>query len=159
MTRAGERQRLFDALLKEVRGIVDGPGTADEKLRAVCVLLAARVAHYNWVGFYVADPAKKEELQIGPFVGEPTDHVRIPFARGVCGRAAALKKSVVVQDVSKVADYLSCSVNVKSEIVVPIMKGGEVAGEIDIDSHELSPFTGEDTKFLEKVCEAVSKLF
>ncbi|MBE0520488.1 GAF domain-containing protein [Candidatus Bathyarchaeota archaeon] len=64
----------------------------------------------------------------------------------------------MVQDVSKETNYLSCSPNVKSEIVIPIFKNGEIVGELDIDSHTPSPFTDEDREFLEKVCEMVSNL-
>ena len=102
---------------------------------------------------------RKKELLLGPFEGEPTEHVKISFSRGICGKAAEIKKTFVVQDVSKETNYLSCSPKVKSEIVVPIFKNGKIAGELDIDSHTPSPFTDEDKAFLEKICEMVSKLF
>jgi len=86
--------------------------------------------------------------------------VRIPFGRGICGQAAERKETFVVQDVSKETNYLSCSPEVKSEIVVPIMKDGRVLGELDIDSHSLAPFTDEDREFLENICRLISeKLF
>lgn len=129
----------------------------DEKLRRVCELLASQVPHYDWVGFYLVGE-RGDELVLGPFVGEPTEHVRIPFGRGVCGRAAVELRTIVVQDVSKETNYLACSPLVKSEIVVPIFKEGKFVGELDIDSHELAPFTEEDRKFLEKVAEVVSKI-
>lgn len=116
------------------------------------------VSHYDWVGFYLVDKTRENELVLGPFEGEPTEHVRIPFGRGVCGQVVELGKTFIVQDVSKETSYLSCSPKVKSEIVVPIFKNGEIVGELDVDSHALSPFTGEDRVFLEKICEIVSKL-
>lgn len=121
-------------------------------------MLIENVPHYDWVGFYLVDKAKKE-LVLGPFVGEPTEHIRIPFGRGICGQAAERRTTFVVQDVSKEGNYLACSPKVKSEIVIPLFKGGEIIGELDIDSHTLSPFTEEDRVFLEDVCKVVSELF
>lgn len=149
---------LFRSLLDEVRSIMGGPGERDVKLQTVCGLLAERVAHYNWVGFYLRDRSGREELVLGPHVGAPTDHTRIPFGRGICGQAAARKETFVVQDVSKETNYLSCSASVKSEIVVPIMKAGAVAGELDIDSHVSAPFTDDDRAFLEKVAAEVANI-
>jgi L-methionine (R)-S-oxide reductase len=130
----------------------------DSTLQAICKLLADNVRYYNWVGFYIVDETG-ETLTLGPFVGEPTEHVRIPLGRGICGQAAATGKTFVVQDVTKETNYLSCSLKVKSEIVLPILLAGRVVAELDIDSHETSPFTREDTEFLEQVCEFVAPLF
>lgn len=149
---------MFEQLLEEVRKVVDSSLGREEKLKRVCELLHDRVPYYDWVGFYLVDERKGNELVLGPFVGEPTEHVRIPFGRGVCGRAAVELKTIVVQDVSKEANYLACSPLVKSEIVVPIFKGGEFVGELDIDSHELAPFTEDDRLFLERVAELVSRI-
>jgi L-methionine (R)-S-oxide reductase len=149
---------LFDFLLGRVGETVRSTMGRDEKLRAVCRLLKENVSHYNWVGFYVVDKKKPNELVLGPFEGEPTEHVRIPFGRGICGQAAKLRKAFIVQDTSKETNYLSCSARVKSEIVVPIFRNEEIVGEIDIDSHSLSPFTKEDEEFLKKIGEMVSGL-
>ena len=156
---------MFDALLDEVKSIADSdgdmPGTA--KAHAVCDLLRDCVPHYDWVGFYLVasegSPDSPRELVLGPFAGEPTDHVRIPFGRGICGQAAEREETFVVQDVSKETNYLSCSVHVKSEIVLPMFRDGVLVGELDIDSHTLAPFTRADQKFLEAVCEVAAKLF
>lgn len=85
--------------------------------------------------------------------------MRIHFGEGICGQAAERKETFIVQDVSKETNYLSCSLKVKSEMVVPIFKNGKVVGELDIDSHTLSPFTSDDREFLENVCSIVSSLF
>ncbi|MCW3994262.1 MAG: GAF domain-containing protein [Candidatus Bathyarchaeota archaeon] len=148
----------FLFLIEKIRKIVDSKPDKDGKLKAICKLLRDNISHYDWVGFYLTDKARKNELILGPFEGEPTEHVGIPFGRGICGQAAELRKTFIVQDVSKELNYLSCSPKVKSEIVIPIFKNGEIVGELDIDSHTLSPFTDEDREFLEKVCEMVSKL-
>ena len=152
------QEKIFNSLLERVREIIKGPSGRDEKLRTICQLLIENVPHYDWVGFYFVDRSKKE-LVLGPFVGEPTEHVRIPFGRGICGQAAERRTTFVVQDVSKEGNYLACSPKVKSEIVIPLFKGGEIIGELDIDSHTLSPFTEEDRVFLEDVCKIVSELF
>jgi L-methionine (R)-S-oxide reductase len=131
----------------------------DLALKEICVLLAQGFPLYNWVGFYLVDPPGSRELALGPFVGEPTEHVRIPFGRGVCGQAAERREPIVVQDVTQEANYLSCSVNVRSEIVLPVMRGNELFGELDIDSHTKSAFSDEDTLLLSRVCAIAAELF
>ena len=152
------RNELFSLLLRSVGETLRSRLGRDEKLRAVCRLLKEDVSYYNWVGFYVVDKKRPNQLVLGPFEGGPTEHVTIPFGRGICGQAAKLRRTFVVQDTSKETNYLSCSARVKSEIVVPIFRNGEVVGELDIDSHSLSPFTKEDEEFLKKVGEMVSEL-
>ena len=141
---------MFSELDNEVEAILSRPVAVGERLQALCDFLRSRVSHYDWFGFYVA--RKSEELlDLGPFSGEATEHVLIPFGRGICGQAAASGKAFVVDDVSAASNYLACSLKVKSEIVVPVFKPGtrEVAGEIDIDSHRVAAFTAEDRAFLE----------
>jgi len=148
----------FDTLLEEVTGIVEGGGDHDEKPARICELLRDRVSYYDWVGFYIADLTKRV-LHLGSFAGEPTEHVRIPFGRGVCGQVARDEVPMIVQDVSEVSNYLSCSPLVKSEIVVPVFKGDRAVAQIDIDSHSPAVFTKADRAFLIEVCRAVSSLF
>ena len=148
----------LDLLAKKVRTITDDKLTKDKKLRVICKLLRDSVPHYDWVGFYFIDKTRPNELLLGPFEGEPTEHMRIQLGKGVCGQAAQLKKTLTVQDVSKEANYLSCSPNVKSEIVTPIIKNGVAVGELDVDSHTLSAFTAEDEVLLRRVCEIVSRI-
>ena len=145
-------------LTKKVKEIVDSNLSKDEVLKTVCQLLKDNVSYYDWVGFYLADRSKNE-LFLGPFVGEPTEHTRIAFGEGICGQAAVTKKPFVVQDVRKETNYLSCSVKVMSEIVMPVLKNKEIVGELDIDSHTLSPFTEKDVALLEGICKLVAPLF
>lgn len=151
-----KKRELLNFLIEKARAITKDETDKDEKLRAICKLLRDNVSHYDWVGFYFVDKAKQNELILGPFEGEPTEHVRIQFGRGICGQAAQLKRTFIVQDVSKETNYLSCSLNVKSEIVTPIFKKEELVGELDIDSHTLSAFTDEDKMFLAKIGKIVS---
>ncbi|MBN1761735.1 MAG: GAF domain-containing protein [Methanomicrobia archaeon] len=153
------KQQLFLALLGEVRTIAEHTqDDTNEKLLVICKLLVDAVPYYDWVGFYCVD-SSKNELVLGPFACEPTEHKRIPFGKGVCGQAAERRETVISQDVTKELNYLACSPQVKAEIVVPILKRGEFVGVLDIDSHARSAFTAEDKKFLEQVCALVSELF
>jgi len=145
-------------IINKVKVILESKDKRDEKLAAVSRLLKDEIPYFDWVGFYIADQTKKE-LILGPFVGEPTEHTRIAFGEGICGQAAAIKKPFVVQDVRKETNYLSCSVKVMSEIVFPLLKNGEVVGELDIDSHTLSPFTDRDNVLLSKICALIADLF
>ena len=154
-----ERKDELDALIEETREITNGRLGRNEKLKAICRLLRDKVSHYDWVGFYFVDKTRQNELTLGPFEGEPTEHTRIQFGRGICGQAAQLRRTFVVQDVSEETNYLSCSPNVKSEIVVPIFENSEIVGELDIDSHTVSAFADEDEVFLKKICEITSRLF
>jgi GAF domain-containing protein len=106
----------------------------------------------------LVDKDRPRELVLGPFEGEPTEHVRIAFGKGICGQAASVKKTFVVQDVSKETNYLSCSSKVKSEIVIPIFRERKFVGELDVDSHVASPFTVKDEIFLTKIAKKVSAL-
>ncbi len=153
-----DKIEIFNSLIAQIKEIVKGQNDSKGKLLKICELLKNKVPYYNWVGFYIADNEKKE-LTLGPYVGEPTEHTKIPFGRGICGQAAERRETFVVQDVSKETNYLSCSMNVKSEIVVPVFKEGIVVAEIDIDSHQISPFTNEDKEFLEQVAEIIKNLF
>jgi GAF domain-containing protein len=147
---------FFDALISATRKIAVGTMEREAKLKRICALLAKSVSYYNWVGFYLVSPENPRELALGPFVGEPTEHTRIPFGKGICGQAAERKQIFTVQDVAKESNYLACSLKVKAEIVVPILKNGQVLGELDIDSHQLAPFTAEDQRGLRAICEIVA---
>lgn len=131
--------------------------TTDEKLLAICQLLEKEISYYNWVGFYFKN-GDKNELKLGPYVGEPTDHTIIPFGKGICGQVAVSNQNFVVPDVSAQDNYIACSITVKAEIVVPIFVNGENIGQIDIDSNTPDPFTEADERFLEFVCKNVATI-
>jgi len=103
---------------------------------------------YTWVGIYLLEG---DELVLGPFLGKPSPHTRIPLGRGICGAAAREKQTIVVDDVNADSRYLACSLETKSEIVVPIMIGTRVLGEIDIDSDRPAAFGDDDRRLLESV--------
>lgn len=151
------RAARFESLYNTAVQIVREECRADVRLKKICRLLASSVEYYNWVGFYIAEPGRRE-LVLGPYVGSPTDHIRIPYGRGICGQAADVKGTVVAQDVSQEANYLSCSINVRAEIVVPVMRFANVVAEIDIDSHSPSPFTIDDERFLNSLAVLVEPI-
>ena len=131
--------------------------TIEKRLYSICELLNAHINYYDWVGFYFRN-GDKEELKLGPYVGEPTDHTIIPFGKGICGQVALSNQNFVVPDVSAQDNYIACSITVKSEIVVPIFVNGENIGQIDIDSKTIDPFTDADERFLEFVCENIATI-
>ena len=139
--------------------IVDSDKSRDEKLHDICSLLDREVDVFDWTGFYLASETEERMLELGPYIGEETDHTRIPYGTGICGQAAETLDTFVVQDVSKAGNYLACSVDVKSEIVVPIMKEDTFVGELDIDSHTLNAITPELKKLCEDICIELSRIF
>lgn len=131
--------------------------STDQCLLEICELLETNIHYYNWVGFYFKN-GNKDELKLGPYVGEPTDHTIIPFGKGICGQVAVSNKNFVVPDVAAQNNYIACSITVKAEIVIPIFVNDENVGQIDIDSNTPDPFTDADERFLEFVCKEVTKL-
>ena len=149
---------MFKGLSKEVKVILsDNIQSVEARLEKVCRLLRNTIPYYDWVGFYFRN-GDKEELKLGPFAGEPTDHTIIPFGKGICGQVAVSNQNFVVPDVSAQDNYIACSITVKSEIVVPLFKNGENIGQIDIDSKTIDPFTKADEEFLEFVNAEVAKI-
>ncbi|UGU17378.1 GAF domain-containing protein [Sinomicrobium kalidii] len=147
----------FDNLKPLIKDILQEKVPVDTRLTKVCELLKETVPYYDWVGFYFKN-SDKDELKLGSFAGEPTDHVIIPFGKGICGQVAVSNKNFVVPDVKAQDNYIACSIYVKAEIVVPLFVNGENVGQIDIDSHTADPFTEEDEKFLEFVNAKVAEI-
>lgn len=148
----------FKILSQEVKSIINATGSREEKLQSICNLLHDKVDYYNWVGFYFANHDTKT-LNLGPYCGTPTDHVEIPFGKGICGQVAESNTNFVVPDVSAQDNYIACSLTVKSEIVVPLFVNKKNIGQIDIDSHSIDPFTSDDEKFLEELNKQIATLF
>ncbi len=127
----------------------------EDKLMCYCSILYDQVEHYDWVGFYLALPQSKE-LLLSSYIGAATEHFRIQYGNGICGQTAQTLKEFVVQDVNAETNYLSCSVHVKSEIVIPIFHEGNFVGELDIDSHALAPFGEGDSRLLKAIAYLAS---
>jgi GAF domain-containing protein len=109
---------------------------------------------YNWVGIYLLE---KDKLVLGPFVGKPTPHTTILLNKGICGAAASTGQTIIVDDVNSDPRYLACSLETRSEIVVPIIRAGCVLGEIDIDSNTPAAFTEDDRLLLESVAAILAQ--
>ncbi|HEY0092430.1 MAG TPA: GAF domain-containing protein [Flavobacterium sp.] len=149
----------FEELKPKINDILTNVSTLrEEKLQKICFLLNENIDYYDWVGFYFRN-GEKEELILGPYVGEKTDHTVIPFGKGICGQVALSNEPFIVHDVSAEDNYIACSASVKSEIVVPIFVNGENIGQIDIDSEVRDAFTEDDQAFLEYINYEIGKLF
>jgi L-methionine (R)-S-oxide reductase len=144
----------YAALEQDIRREVTPIADSKAAMTRTVELLKARVPDYTWVGIYLCF---SNELVLGPFEGKPSPHTRIPVGRGICGAAAAEKTTIVVDDVSADPRYLACSVDTKSEIVVPIMRNGDVLGEIDIDSDRAAAFGPNDRRLLERVAALLAE--
>jgi L-methionine (R)-S-oxide reductase len=130
--------------------------SAQQLMEGIVALLHTNLLKYNWVGFYMIEKQMPggDMLVLGPFKGPMTPHTRIRLNEGICGAAASSGKTVIVDDVGADSRYLACSLETKSEIVVPVFVSGKVVGELDIDSHFLAAFAAEDRE----LCEHAAKL-
>jgi L-methionine (R)-S-oxide reductase len=144
------------AISNRLREIALKKSDARELMQETVALLQRARPHYNWAGIYLLEG---DTLVLGPYAGKPTPHTRIPLNQGICGAAASSGKTIIVDDVQSDPRYLACSLETRSEIVVPIQRDGEILGEIDIDSDRPAAFGEEDRKLLEEVAKIlVAKL-
>jgi L-methionine (R)-S-oxide reductase len=144
-------------LAGEVTEAIGAAPTPQAALEQAVALLKSRRPHYTWAGIYLLE---EDMLVLGPFLGKPSPHTRIPLGRGICGAAATEKATIVVDDVAADARYLACSLETKSEIVVPILDPRDpsvVLGEIDIDSDRPAAFGAEDRTLLEQVARDLAR--
>jgi L-methionine (R)-S-oxide reductase len=142
----------IDEFKHELDQLTQTAHSADSLMSGMVSLLHERMLKYNWVGFYMIenpDEGEAASLVLGHYKGAMTPHVRIALNQGICGAAASTGKTVVVDDVSKDPRYLACSLETKSEIVVPVFVHGKVLGELDIDSHFPAAFHAEDRELVE----------
>ncbi len=146
-------------IIDEIKNIINSGNTVENRLQEICDFLQKTVKPFDWVGFYIVSRNDDKLLMLGPYNGESTEHIKIPFGQGICGQAASMKKTFVVQDVSKESNYLACSVEVKSEIVIPIFKEDTVVAELDIDSRKKYGIHNYHIKLCEKIASIVSPLF
>lgn len=119
-------------------------------MEGIVVLLHEKLSRYNWVGFYMLEKdGDRDVLSLGPFKGSATPHTRIPLNQGICGAAVSAGKTIVVDDVNSDPRYLACSLETRSEIVVPVFVHGKAVGELDIDSHVPAAFDPADRALCE----------
>ncbi len=147
-------------LAKELTTLSEAANSVEDLMSIVVGRLKEHLPHFDWVGFYMIEkPAAGEDpvLVLGPYVGAITPHNRIPLNQGICGAAASTGRTVIVDDVNADPRYLACSLETKSEIVVPIFVKGEVVGELDIDSHTSAAFTADDRQLVEHCARLVGQ--
>ena len=148
----------IDEVRNEITQLAESVSSGQELMRTMVKLLHHRMLKYNWVGFYMLEPgAEPPVLVLGAFEGAMTPHTRIPLNQGICGAAASSGQTVIVDDVNKDPRYLACSLETKSEIVVPVFANGKVVGELDIDSHFPAAFTSEHQDFVQHCAMLVGK--
>lgn len=141
---------MYEEILEEIKqSLLENEEVALGLIR-VCNLIEIKLDRYNWVGFYFMNHQTKK-LHLGPYIGSPTDHTVIEFGKGICGQVAESGQSFVVDDVNAQSNYIACSIDVKSEIVVPMYLGDQLIAQIDIDSNTISAFDHRDDLFLKEV--------
>ena len=150
---AGSREEQYETVIKQLDALLTGEPNVVANLSNASALLNQFLDRVNWVGFYVTEG---NQLVLGPFQGMPAC-VRIPFGRGVCGVAAETKTTQLVADVHQFPGHIACDSASNSEIVVPIMKEGNIMGVLDIDSPEKNRFDEVDQHYLEKFVETLLK--
>lgn len=152
-TYSEDRTKNYEMVIKQLEALLEGESNQIANLSNASALLNQFLNEINWVGFYLVDG---EELVLGPFQGMPAC-VRIPLGKGVCGTAAANKESIVVPDVNLFPGHIACDAASQSEIVIPIMKDGNLLGVLDIDSPITDRFDDIDKEYLEKFVHSLIK--
>ena len=133
-------------LIDNVRIAISTKKSQTEVLQAAVEVIDAFSEDFNWTGFYLLQDGK---LVVGPYIGPETPHTVIELNAGICGAAASQKETVIVDNVNDDPRFLACSLTTRSEIVVPLLDGSTVLGEIDIDSNRPGQFTAADREMLE----------
>jgi GAF domain-containing protein len=150
------QERFSIVLDKITQDLLTSEKSVEEGLNHICELLKKHFDHYEWVGFYFAK-FKTKTLHLKAFAGIPTDHIIIPFGKGICGQVAISNEDFIVSDVKSQKNYISCSIDVRSEIVIPLFFEGKNIGQIDVDSNQINSFTDKDAQLLKKICSLVSE--
>lgn len=148
---AGTKEEQYRSLVPQIGGLLEGENDLVANMANVAAALREQFKWF-WVGFYVV---KSDELVLGPFQG-PVACTRIRKGKGVCGSSWAQAKTLIVPDVEKFPGHIACSSLSKSEIVVPVIRNGEVVAVLDVDSDELDQFDETDKRYLEQIVEMVN---
>src|SRR5260370_40280982 len=144
-------------IIPQLDALAKSAVSGEALMKSIVALLHEKLTRYNWVGFYMLEREGGDTLVLGPFKGTMTPHTRIPLNQGICGAAASSGKTIVVDDVNADSRYLTCSLETKSEIVVPVFVRGKVVAELDIDSHFVAPSAPDDRKLCEHAAAILGK--
>jgi len=151
MSRPSDKAARYAALAEEIAAVLEGEADVTARQATVAAMLADAFEHYFWTGFYLVDPQKPDELVVGPYQGA-LGCLRISFGRGVCGTAAAERRTIIVPDVDAFDGHIACDSRSRSEIVVPVLDpAGALIGVFDVDSTELAAFDEADAAGLERI--------
>jgi L-methionine (R)-S-oxide reductase len=146
----GSKESQYDSILPQVSSLIDGESDQIANMANICAALKEQF-NFFWVGFYMI---KDDELVLGPFQG-PVACTRIKIGKGVCGSAWEQKKTIIVPDVDLFPGHIACSSASKSEIVIPIIRNGNVIGVLDVDSAELNSFDETDADYLQQILDRI----
>jgi GAF domain-containing protein len=150
-----DKKDRYGALAEEIAAVLEGESDAVARMASVAAMTAAAFPDFLWTGFYRVDPARGDELVVGPYQGT-LGCLRIAFGRGVCGAAAARRETVVVADVEAFAGHIACDSRSRSEIVVPVIDGrGELIAVLDVDSERVGAFDADDAAGLERIVREI----
>jgi len=153
-----EKKEKYEMLLPQIRALIKDESDLIANLGNICSALKYSFENFIWVGFYLKSKDNPQELVLGPFQGRVAC-TRISFGKGVCGKAAESKMTVIVENVEEFPGHIVCDPLSKSEIVIPVLKDGEVAAVLDIDSGDYSCFDVTDKKYLELMIEKIINIF
>ena len=146
----GTKQEQYETLIPQIKGLLEGETDLVANLANVTAALKEQFGWF-WVGFYLV---KEDQLVLAPFQG-PVACTRIKKGRGVCGSSWAEAKTLIVPDVEKFPGHIACSSLSRSEIVVPIIRNGQVLGVLDVDSDALDQFDATDQQYLEQIIDLI----
>jgi len=152
-----DKAARYAALKQEIDAVLDGEHNATARYASAASLLAqAFPDRFFWTGFYLVDPEKPQELVVGPYQGT-LGCLRIPFGKGVCGAAAAERKTIIVPDVHAFPGHIACDSRSNSEIVAPVIDArGVLHGVLDVDSTQFDAFDEADRAGLEAICATLA---
>jgi len=146
----GTKEDQYQALIPQIKALLEGENDLIANLANVSAALKEQF-NFLWVGFYLV---KNDELVLGPFQG-PVACTRIRMGKGVCGASWERAKTIIVPDVEAFPGHIACSSSSKSEIVIPLIREGVVAGVLDVDSEELNEFDEIDSKYLSQIVDLI----
>ena len=149
----GTLEEKYGLLLKQLESLIEGETNTVANLSNASALLNVFLERINWVGFYMTEG---DGLVLGPFQGLPAC-IRIPFGKGVCGKAAKEEKTIIVADVHQFPGHIACDAASQSEVVIPVFKDGKLFAILDIDSPEKDRFTEEEAAHLEGFVKILEK--
>jgi len=152
--RPADKAERYAEVAEEIAAVLDGEPDRTARMATVASMLSDAFDSYFWTGFYVVDPTKEAELVVGPYQGT-LGCLRIAFGRGVCGAAAAERRTQIVADVHAFPGHIACDSRSNSEIVVPVFDArGELIAVFDVDSTDFAAFDQVDAEWLERILKA-----